>query len=93
VRLQPNLLISLDEWIEKQREHRSRPEAIRELLERALVKNAPARSSAKAREASAAKAEKHAHDHIDEALQGETQGVRSERKKRLTSLPSGFKRR
>jgi hypothetical protein len=36
VRLQPDLLVSLDDWIAKQREHRSRPEAIREILERAL---------------------------------------------------------
>jgi hypothetical protein len=36
VRLQPGLLGALDEWIARQREHRSRPEAIRELLERAL---------------------------------------------------------
>jgi Arc/MetJ-type ribon-helix-helix transcriptional regulator len=36
VRVQPDLLMSLDEWIENQRERRSRPEAIRELLERVL---------------------------------------------------------
>ena len=36
VRLHPDLLVPLDEWIEKQREHRSRPEAIREILEKAL---------------------------------------------------------
>ena len=36
VRVQPDLLVALDDWIAKQREHRSRPEAIREILERAL---------------------------------------------------------
>ena len=36
VRVQPDQLAALDAWIEKQREARSRPEAIRELLERAL---------------------------------------------------------
>ena len=36
VRMQPDLLAPLDEWIKKQREHRSRPEAIRKILERAL---------------------------------------------------------
>jgi hypothetical protein len=33
VRLQPGILV---DWIVKQREHRSRPEAIRQILERAL---------------------------------------------------------
>jgi hypothetical protein len=36
VRVQPDLLVALDDWIAKQREHRSRPEAIHEILERAL---------------------------------------------------------
>jgi metal-responsive CopG/Arc/MetJ family transcriptional regulator len=36
VRIQPDQLKALDAWITKQREHRSRPEAIREILERAL---------------------------------------------------------
>ena len=36
VRLHPNLLEPLDEWMQKQRDYRSRPEAIREILERVL---------------------------------------------------------
>ena len=36
VRLHDGLLEPLDAWIKKQREHRSRPEAIRQILERAL---------------------------------------------------------
>jgi Arc/MetJ-type ribon-helix-helix transcriptional regulator len=44
VRLQAQQLEQLDDWIEKQREHRSRPEAIREILERALKHNQPRRA-------------------------------------------------
>jgi hypothetical protein len=36
LRMLPDQLAALDEWIEKQREHRSRPEAIRQILERAF---------------------------------------------------------
>jgi hypothetical protein len=36
VRLQPGILEALDVWIDKQRHPRSRPEAIRQILERAL---------------------------------------------------------
>lgn len=36
VRLQPNLLAALDLWIAKRRDGRSRPEAIRQILERML---------------------------------------------------------
>jgi Arc/MetJ-type ribon-helix-helix transcriptional regulator len=42
VRIPPDQLALLDAWIEKQREHRSRPEAIRRILERALAKSKPA---------------------------------------------------
>jgi hypothetical protein len=38
-------------------------------------------------------AEKHALEHIKEALKAEPEEVKAERKKRLTSLPSGFERR
>jgi metal-responsive CopG/Arc/MetJ family transcriptional regulator len=36
VRMHADLLEPLDEWIQKQRDRRSRPEAIRQILERAL---------------------------------------------------------
>ena len=41
VRMPPGQLKALDDWIKKQREHRSRPEAIREILERALKRPKP----------------------------------------------------
>jgi metal-responsive CopG/Arc/MetJ family transcriptional regulator len=41
VRLPPDQLKALDAWIAKQREHRSRPEAIRQILERALKSKRP----------------------------------------------------
>ena len=43
VRIQPDQLKALDDWISKQREHRSRPEAIREILQRALKLDQPRR--------------------------------------------------
>jgi hypothetical protein len=38
VRIGPEQLADLDSWIEKQRDHRSRPDAIRQLLEQALTR-------------------------------------------------------
>jgi metal-responsive CopG/Arc/MetJ family transcriptional regulator len=39
VRILPDQIMALDAWIAQQREHRSRPEAIRRLLEQALKSN------------------------------------------------------
>ena len=94
VRVQPDLLEPLDDWIQRQREPRSRPEAIRRLVEiglSALVKPKPTTDNA--RRAASIAAEKHAMDHLDKALKGETDSVRASRKKQLTSMPGGFKRR
>ena len=85
---------TLNKWRRGQAVPPNRSEAIRRLVEIGL--SAPVRSPWKtsaAREVSAASAEKHAHDHMDKALKGETDSVRASRKKQLTSMPGGYKRR
>jgi len=94
VRLSTTLTDQVDDWAAKNNGGLSRSEAIRRLVEIGL--SAPVRSPWKtsaAREVSAASAEKHAHDHMDKALKGETATVREARKKQLTSMPGGFNRR
>jgi predicted transcriptional regulator len=92
--MQPGQLQTLDEWIEKQREHRSRPEAIRQILERALRPRAkPKLGDAAAQAGRHADAERAAHDYIDNALKHEHEDVRAARKKQLTTMPGGTKRR
>jgi hypothetical protein len=87
-------LEAVDGWRRKQADIPSRGEAIRRLVEMAVaLPQKPRRTTPANREAKARSAEKHAHDYMDKALKGETETVKSQRKKSLTSLPSGYKRR
>jgi Arc/MetJ-type ribon-helix-helix transcriptional regulator len=89
VRLQPDLLFSLDAWIAKQREHQSRPEAIREILERALKRSQPQQSgphkgARKAREIAGTEL-----DRLGDATA--TEEERQSRKRRILKGPSEFR--
>ena len=94
MRVSDDFLKSIDKWSRAQPDTPTRAEAIRRLVEIGLsapVK--PKRTADKARKAASVAAEKHAMDHMDRALKGETDSVRASRKKQLTSMPGGFKRR
>ena len=53
----------------------------------------PKRTTDAASRAASVAAEKLAMGHLDRALKGETDSVKAPRKKQLTSMPGGFKRR
>ena len=96
VRMQPPQLSRLDHWIDVQPEPKpSRPEAARQLIDKGLT--VPAARKPKRGAPSQATHDSHAkraaHDYIDDALKHEPAHVRTERKKRLTTMPSGTKRR
>ena len=87
-------LLAVDDWRRGELDLPSRGEAIRRLVELGLtcpVK--PKRTTDKARRAASLAAEKHALEQMDKALKGEAAGVTASRKKQLTSMPGGFKRR
>ena len=89
------MLMALDAWIEAQPwDHRSRPEAIRRLVEIGLaVPVKSKRTSVTTRRAASVAAEKAAHEEMDRVLKDHPAEVWTERKTRLTSMPGGFKRR
>ncbi len=93
-RLSDKFLAKLDDWSASQEDQPGRSEALRRLVEIGLSVPAKAKPTTdKARRAASVAAEKHAHEHMDSILKDEPHHVRAERKKRLTSLPGGFKRR
>jgi metal-responsive CopG/Arc/MetJ family transcriptional regulator len=74
----------------------SRSEAIRRLIENGLtnpIPRKPKRLDAVSRAARHTDAQRAAHDYIDDALKDESEDVRAARKKRLTTMPAGLKRR
>ena len=89
------LLSHIDEWANGQDDRPGRAEAVRRLVEIGLASSPgkPKRTTDKARRAASVAAEKHAMDHLDRALKGETDSVRASRKRQLTSMPGGFKKR
>jgi hypothetical protein len=89
VRIQPDQLKTLDNWIAKQREHRSRPEAIREILERALKLDqpwqvGPHKGASKARELARTEL-----DRLGDA--SVTEEERHSRKRRILKGPEEFR--
>ena len=93
-RLPSHLIAEVDSWA-AENDALSRSEAIRSLVELGLCASPrkPKRTTDKARRAASVAAEKAAHEHLDSVLKGETDSVRATRKKQLTSMPGGFKRR
>ena len=91
VRLPERLILSIDEW--SVAADLTRAEGVRNLLELGLAAAPRKPTTDKARRAASVAAEKHATDHMDEVLKGEEAGVRASRKKQLTSMPGGLKRR
>ena len=96
IRLSPNLRKSVDDWHRKAADLPSRSEAIRRLVELGLTVptvRKSKRGDAAARAVRHTDAERAAHDYIDNALKNEHEDVRAARKKRLTTMPGGTKRR
>ena len=84
----------IEAWAERQADKPTLSEAIRRLVEVGLsASTKPKRITDKARRAASLAAEKHAMDHMDRALKGETDSIKAARKSQLTSMPGGFKRR
>jgi|GEM_PF-1943947 Arc/MetJ-type ribon-helix-helix transcriptional regulator len=84
VRLQSDQLQALDAWIAKQREQRSRPEAIREILERALKRAQPQQVGP---HKGAVKAREMAGTELDRL--GDTSATEEERRRRKGKLLKG----
>jgi hypothetical protein len=89
VRVHDDLLVPLDEWIGKQREHRSRPEAIRELLEQALSHSRSRRAGAHKGASRASELAAKAVDHASDA--SATNEQRQRRKRRILKGPPEFR--
>ena len=89
--LSERTILAVDEWAVEN--GCTRAEAIRSLVEIGLSATPRKRTTDQARRAASIAAEKHATDQMDKALKGETASVRASRKKQLTSMPGGFKRR
>ena len=90
VRIQPSGLTALDDWINRQDDNPSRPEAIRRLLEKALARTMAPRQLSKG---SARKATEMAGREVDRLLSDKsaTPEERSSRKRRLLSGPKEFR--
>jgi hypothetical protein len=89
VRIQPNLMRVLDGWIADQTPRPSRPEAIRRLLEEALI---PAVASGPSKAGSRRKAAEMAGRTIDQlGDQTTTDEERARRKRRLIKGPREFR--
>jgi hypothetical protein len=94
VRLELKLTKAVDGWAKKNA--LSRSSAIRKLLALGLTVPAnqtPKRVDAAALATATAGAERAAHAVIDRALKDHPEHVRAARKKRLTTMPGGVKRR
>jgi metal-responsive CopG/Arc/MetJ family transcriptional regulator len=89
VRLQPDLLVPLDEWIARQPEHRSRPDAIRDLLEQALSHSRPRPAGAHKGASRARELAANAVDHASDASATDEQ--RQRRKRRILKGPPEFR--
>jgi hypothetical protein len=89
VRIRPSALKALDGWITRQGDEPSRPEAIRRLVDQALVGKRPPRAQSKE---SARKATQMAAREIDQlGDQSATSEERASRKRRLLSGPKEFR--
>jgi hypothetical protein len=89
VRLQGDQLEHLDNWIAKQHEHRSRPEAIREILQRAFKRDQPPHSGP---HKGASKAHAMARKELDRLGDASvTEEERQRRKRRLLKGPKEFR--
>ena len=87
--LAPDQLQALDGWIAKLREHRSRPEAIREILERALKHDQPRRAGP---HRGASKATDMASKELDRLGDASaTEEERRTRKRRILKGPREFR--
>jgi metal-responsive CopG/Arc/MetJ family transcriptional regulator len=98
LRLSLETRAEVDRWAKNQPGKPLRSEAIRQLIEiglaaKAKAKAKPKRAGAAARVARHTDAERAAHDYIDNALKHEPEHVRTARKKQLTTMPGGTKRR
>ena len=96
LRASPELRERIERWAAKQDDGILLSEAIRRLVELGLT--VPAARKAKRGQITSqathdSHAERAAHDYIDNALKHEHEDVRADRKKRLTTMPGGAKRR
>jgi metal-responsive CopG/Arc/MetJ family transcriptional regulator len=93
--LPEDLLTRVQKWA-KLHGIKTRSAAVRRLVELGLTvptNGKPKRSDAVAQAVHHTDAERAAHDYIDNALKHEPDHVRAARKKRLTTMPGGVKRR
>jgi metal-responsive CopG/Arc/MetJ family transcriptional regulator len=89
VRLHPPLLTDLDSWIAHQEPHRSRPEAIRQLLEEALARRNTRKSASKRKTQQASEmADRTADRLVDKSMPVEEQ---QRRKRALIKGPKEFR--
>ena len=93
IRVSPALRERVEAWAQEQPDQPTLSEAMRRLVIEGLGKRKPTRTTDAARRAASIAAEKLATDHMDKALKGQTDSVKALRKKQLTSMPGGFKRR
>jgi len=89
VRLQPPQLAALDQWIARQESARSRPEAIRHLMDLALSISASDRPTSKAKAEKAAELAAHAIEKASDKSQSTEE--QKTRKRKLISGPSEFR--
>ena len=89
VRLQPPQLAALDQWIVRQESARTRPEAIRHLMDLALSISASDRPTSKAKAEKAAELAAHAIEKASDKSQSTEE--QKTRKRKLISGPSEFR--
>jgi hypothetical protein len=89
VRLQPPQLAALDQWIARQEMARTRPEAIRHLMDLGLSISAGHRPTSKAKAEKAAELASHAIEKASDKSQSTEE--QTARKRRLISGPSEFR--
>jgi hypothetical protein len=89
VRLQPPQLAALDQWIARQEIPRTRPEAIRHLMDLAISISAGHRPASKAKADKAAEFASHAIERASDKSQSTEE--QKARKRKLISGPSEFR--
>jgi len=91
VRIQPDQLKLLDDWIARAREHRSRPRAIRQILEQALAPAAPLGPRGKEAVARATSLAEKALDKVVTGNESARPEEQERRKRRLLKGPKEFR--
>ena len=91
VRIQPDQLKLLDDWIASAREHRSRPGAIRQILEQALAPAAPLGPRGKEAVARATSLAEKALDKVVTGNESARPEEQDRRKRRLLKGPKEFR--